>query len=98
MRALRPKDMQPSTFNGKGEEWMKWSEEVEDYAEAVHPGRKAALEWALKRKVEITEEEMQRGPIGLAHEERELRHAVYTLRRGKRRQPRSRRRSLNVSP
>ena len=31
----RPKHLEPSLFNGKEEDWPKWKEEVQDYAEAV---------------------------------------------------------------
>ena len=44
----RPKDIEPSTFDDKEENWAKWKEEIEDYADAVHEGLKHALQTTLK--------------------------------------------------
>ena len=40
----RPKDIEPSTFDGKEESWAKWKEEIEDYVDAVHEGLKHAMQ------------------------------------------------------
>ena len=44
----RPKDMDPAEFSGKEEECFRWTEETEDYVDAVRPGLKQALSLAAK--------------------------------------------------
>ena len=44
----RPKDIEPSSFDGKEENWAKWKEEIDDYADAVHEGLIHALQTTLK--------------------------------------------------
>ena len=56
----RPKDIEPSIFGGK-EDWAKWKEELEDYADAVHGGLKHALSNTLKISEEVTEDRLKRG-------------------------------------
>lgn len=50
----RQKDIEPNTFDGKGENWTKWKEEIEDYADVVHEGLKHALHNALKASECVT--------------------------------------------
>ena len=57
----RPKDLVPDVFNGKEEEWLRWKEATEDYAEAVHPGLKHAMAEAARAKDEITYREQLTG-------------------------------------
>ena len=53
----RPKDLEPTVFAGKEEEWPKWKEGLFDYAEAVQPGLKWLLEvMGAKAKEAITPE------------------------------------------
>ena len=61
----RPKDMEPSEFSGKEEDWLRWKDSTEDYVDTVHPGMKQVLHLAAKAnsqvssriKLNITEEE-----------------------------------------
>jgi len=57
----RPKDLVPDVFNGKDEEWLRWKEATEDYAEAVHPGLKHAMAEAARANDEITYREQLTG-------------------------------------
>ena len=52
----RPNDIGPSYFGGKEEDWAKWKEELEDYADAVHGGLQYALSITLKISEEVTED------------------------------------------
>ena len=75
-----PKDMVPQVFNGKDDGWARWREEITDYCEAVHPGLRSALEWAVKSRTEITEEKLKGNPLAsLAEEQWKMRTEVYTL-------------------
>ena len=51
----RLKDLDPGTFTGKEEEWPRWKDEIEDYAEAFQPGLKHALEMSADYKGVVTE-------------------------------------------
>lgn len=75
----RPKDMDPSVFNGKEESWAKFKEELMDYADAVHPGIKLQLEWTLKQKDEITEAVIGRNPLSSPPEDWQLRFDLHKL-------------------
>lgn len=75
----RPKDMDPSFFNGKEESWGKFKEELMDYADAVHPGIKLQLEWTLKQKEEITEAVIGRNPLNSPPEDWQLRFDLHKL-------------------
>ena len=55
MRATRPKDMEPSEFFGKDEEWLRWKESMGDYIGAVHPGLKQVLRLAAKVNDQIVD-------------------------------------------
>ena len=55
-----PKDMQPSEFTGKEEEWKRWKEEMEDYIEAVHPGMKLVLKVTTKGSEEVLNTDFQK--------------------------------------
>ena len=48
-----------------------------DYADAVHPGVKLQLEWALKQKEEITEEVIKRNPLSSPVEDWPLRFDLH---------------------
>ena len=74
-----PKDMVPSTFNGKDKGWLKGKEEITEYCEAGHPGLKNALDHALKRKEEITEAAMRNSPLGHTSKDWSGRHDIYVL-------------------
>ena len=43
----RPKDIEPGTFGSKEELWTKFREDLKDFADAVRPGLKVQLDWAL---------------------------------------------------
>ena len=45
---VNTKDLKPSIFSGKTEEWRAWIDEVLDFAEANHPGIREVLEKAEK--------------------------------------------------
>ena len=49
----RPKDMEPSEFTGKDEEWLRWKDAMEDYVDAVHPGLKHVLHLAAKANSQL---------------------------------------------
>lgn len=49
----RPKDMEPSEFTRKDEEWLRWKEAMEDYVDAVHPGLKQVLHLAAKANAQL---------------------------------------------
>ena len=51
----RPKDMDPAFLFGKGDEWMKWKEEMEDYVDAVQMGLKDVLGRAASLKSQLLE-------------------------------------------
>ena len=51
----RPKDMDPSEFVGKEQEWLKWKEAMEDYVDAVHPGMNQAFSLATQVKSQVTD-------------------------------------------
>ena len=44
----RPKDMEPSAFGSKEDQWPKFREDLMDFADAVHPGLKVQLEYTLR--------------------------------------------------
>ena len=75
----RPKDMEPSAFGSKEDQWPKFREDLMDFAEAVHPGLKVQLEYTLRQKDEITSFLMRGNPLGSTEEDWELRHEVYKL-------------------
>ena len=53
---IRPKELEPDTFTGKDEEWLRWKEATEYYVEAVQPGLKYVLGVAAKVTVQITDQ------------------------------------------
>ena len=55
-----PKDMQPSEFTGKEEEWKRWKEEMEDYIEAAHTGMKLVLKITTKGSEEVLNTDFQK--------------------------------------
>lgn len=73
----RPKDVEPSLFSGKEDEWAKWKEEIEDYADAVHPGIKDALVWASKLRERVTEESLRKQ--GVVDEDWTVRGVIFRL-------------------
>ena len=57
----RPKDIEPDIFGSKDEAWAKFKDGLKDYADAVHPGLKLQLEWALKQREERSLKKCLRG-------------------------------------
>ena len=51
----RPNDLEASVFAGKNEEWARWKEQVQDYAETIHGGLKHCLETIGDAKAEVTD-------------------------------------------
>ena len=50
----RAKDLIPSMFDGKEEEWAAWKESVEDYIDKIQPAMKILMKRVSTSKVEIT--------------------------------------------
>ena len=75
----RPKDMEPSPFGSKEDQWPKFREDLMDFADAVHPGLKGQLEYTLRQKEEVTSFSMRSNPLGSTEEDWELRREVYKL-------------------
>ena len=76
----RLKDLDPGTFTGKEEEWPRWKDEIEDYAEAFQPGLKHALEMSADYIGVVTEKVFMDG--GWAAEWPAI-EQVYTLQKRK---------------
>ena len=51
----RPKDIKANVFSGKEDDWARWKENLEDYADAVHTGLKHAHITSAKFTETITE-------------------------------------------
>ena len=75
----RLKDLDPSIFSGKEEEWSRWQDEVEDYADAYQTGLRQALEMAADQKVPITEKTFKEN--GWAREWDEMEPVIKLLKR-----------------
>ena len=65
----RPKDLEPDIFGSKEEAWSKFKDGFKDYTDAIHPGCKLQLDWALKQKEEVTREVLSRNPLGSTDED-----------------------------
>ena len=52
---------------------------MKDYTDAVHPGIKLQLEWTLKQKEDITQEVLDRNPLGSTAEDWILRFELFKL-------------------
>ena len=60
----RPKDMEPSSFGSKEEQWPKFREDLMDFADAVHSGMKVQLEWTLRLREEVAQTVLEANPTG----------------------------------
>ena len=76
----RPKDIEPDIFGSKEEHWAKFKDGIRDFADAVHNGLKAQLDWALKQRDEVTRDVLARNPLASTTEEHwDLRYEVFKL-------------------
>ena len=55
--------MEPDTFTGNDEEWLRWKETTEDYVGAVQPGLKHVLGVAAKVTVQIIDQSKLGGTL-----------------------------------
>ena len=75
----RPKDMEPSVYSGKDEEWSQWKEGIEDYLDIVHPSLKAAMTAMAKQKSEIIEHSLTSHDPPFGREEWALSEKLFVL-------------------